>query len=214
MAGVVVAMRLPNSVQETQPWLINEIARDLDLLDVWGLPVQGGRDDFDTFLEMMANLDPTDAGLPTRVLIWLRFRLGDLLDLDDPDKQHRIPGSSETSLAGRVPEPLQGSAGDTALNEVFRVAGLVPLYRTDDEWAGEISNATVHGVLHLAWVEEGSARYRAQLAIYIKERGALGRAYMTLIQPFRHVIVYPALMRQIERAWNPVLFSHRPKRIR
>lgn len=202
MAGVVVAMRLPNSVQQTQPWLINEVARDLDLLDVWGLPAQGGREDFDDFLEMMSTLDPTNAGLPTRVLIWLRFRLGELLHLDDPSKQHRIPGSTETSLAARVPGPLQGSAGDTALNEVFRVAGLVPLYRTDDEWAGEISNSTVHGVLHLAWVEEGGGRHSAQLAIYIKPRGTLGRAYMMLIQPFRHVIVYPALMRQIERAWN------------
>lgn len=195
-------MRLPNSIQETQPWLINEIARDLDLLDVWGLPVQGGRDDFDAFLEMMASLDPTDAGLPTRALIWLRFRLGDLLDLDDPSKQHRIPGSMDTTLASRVPEPLRGSARDTALNEVFRVAGLVPLYRTDDEWAGEISNSTVHGVLHLAWVEQGNGRYSAQLAIYVKARGALGHVYMMLIQPFRHLIVYPALMRQIERAWS------------
>jgi len=25
---------------------------------------------------------------------------------------------------------------------------------------------------------------------------------MTLIAPFRHWVVYPALMRQIERAWN------------
>jgi hypothetical protein len=27
-------------------------------------------------------------------------------------------------------------------------------------------------------------------------------SYMALIAPFRHRVVYPALMRQIERAWN------------
>lgn len=184
-----------------QPWLINEIASDLDLLDVWALPAEGDRDDFPRFLEMMATLDPNDAGLPSKALIWLRFRLGELLNLDDPSRQHVIPGSTQTTLKTRVPEQLRGSADETSLGDVFRMAGLVPLYRTDDEWAGEVSNATVHGVLHLAWVDQGAGRYRGQLAIYVKARGLLGDAYMALIQPFRHLIVYPAFMRQIERAW-------------
>ena len=187
---------------ETRSWLIDEIAEDLDLLDVWPLPAEGGRDDFPEFLELMGTLDPNDAGVPTRLLIWIRFRLGDLLNLDDQTQDHVIPGSTETTLVGRVPEGLRGSAADTSLGEVFRIAGLVPLYRTDEEWAGEISNATVHGVLHLAWVEETGDRYRGRLAIYVKPRGLLGSAYMALIQPFRHLIVYPAFMRQIERAWT------------
>jgi Protein of unknown function (DUF2867) len=33
-------------------------------------------------------------------------------------------------------------------------------------------------------------------------RGNLGEAYMMFIEPFRHFIVYPALMRQIGRAWD------------
>ena len=33
-------------------------------------------------------------------------------------------------------------------------------------------------------------------------RGRLGSAYMAFIKPFRYLIVYPALMRYIERAWN------------
>ena len=40
------------------------------------------------------------------------------------------------------------------------------------------------------------------MAVYVKPRGRLGRAYMALIKPFRHAIVYPALMRQIDRAWS------------
>jgi hypothetical protein len=38
--------------------------------------------------------------------------------------------------------------------------------------------------------------------VYVKPRGRLGAAYMTLIRPFRHRVVYPALMRQIARAWK------------
>jgi hypothetical protein len=45
-------------------------------------------------------------------------------------------------------------------------------------------------------------RYQGQMAVYVKPRGPLGKGYMALIKPFRYWIVYPALMRQIERAWN------------
>jgi hypothetical protein len=60
----------------------------------------------------------------------------------------------------------------------------------------------VHGVLHVGWVDEGDGRYRGQLAVYVKARGPLGEAYLKLIEPFRHLIVYPALTRQIGRAWE------------
>jgi len=36
----------------------------------------------------------------------------------------------------------------------------------------------------------------------VKPRGRLGEAYMAAIAPFRHLIVYPALMRQIELGWS------------
>jgi hypothetical protein len=40
------------------------------------------------------------------------------------------------------------------------------------------------------------------MAIYVKPRGVLGHAYLKLISPFRHLIVYPALLREIGRAWG------------
>jgi hypothetical protein len=40
------------------------------------------------------------------------------------------------------------------------------------------------------------------MAVLVKPRGSLGAAYMALIKPFRHHIVYPALMRQLERTWR------------
>jgi len=40
------------------------------------------------------------------------------------------------------------------------------------------------------------------MGVYVKPRGRFGEAYMAAIAPFRHRIVYPALMRQIEQAWN------------
>ncbi|MGH3691324.1 MAG: DUF2867 domain-containing protein [Acidimicrobiia bacterium] len=76
------------------------------------------------------------------------------------------------------------------------------LYRTDVEFAAELSNRTVHAVMHLAWVDQGEGGYQGQMAVYVKPRGPFGKGYMALIKPFRHWVVYPAVMRQIEQAWN------------
>jgi len=38
-------------------------------------------------------------------------------------------------------------------------------------------------------------------AARVKPRGLLGRAYMAAIEPFRYLVVYPALIREFERAW-------------
>jgi hypothetical protein len=198
-------MRLPNSVHEAHPWVIAQIAPDFTLLDVWALPIQGGPDDLDSAFEIMSSFDPTRAGSAlSRALFALRLRIGGWFGWDDPDNKQPIPGCSETTLKARLPRHLLASAENAAISSAMqRVAGgFSPLYRTENEWAAEISNATVHGVLHLVWVDQGGGRYRAHMGVYVKPRGMLGDAYLKLIQPFRHLIVYPALMRQIDRAWS------------
>ncbi len=194
-------MRLPNAEQEAHPWVIAGIVPDFKLLDVWGLPATGGADDFPTLVEIVTSLDPAtgDSSRATRALFTLRRRLGTWFGWDDADRRLAIPDCAEATLSARVPEELRETA---AAQRTVSSSAFVPIYRTADEWAAEISNATVHGVLHLAWVEEGEGVYRGQMGIYVKPRGALGAAYMGLIGPFRHLIVYPAFMRQIQRAWE------------
>jgi len=192
-------MRLPNAAHETRPWRIREIAPDFTLKDVWALPVHGRAEDFPKLLGVMASLDPAHGGSPAiRVLFGVRQRLGSWFGWDEGAGQLPIPGQEEVSLASRLPEDLRGTtAGLDFGSRLF-----VPLFRTDTEFAAELSNQTVHGVMHLAWVDRGEGRYQGQMAVYAKPRGRLGKRYMTLIAPFRHRVVYPALMRQIERAWN------------
>jgi Protein of unknown function (DUF2867) len=36
----------------------------------------------------------------------------------------------------------------------------------------------------------------------VKPNGLLGTGYMAAIKPFRHLIVYPAIMHEVERAWR------------
>jgi hypothetical protein len=84
------------------------------------------------------------------------------------------------------------------------------VYLTDDECALEIANQTVHGVLHLSWVpddsddSDGSGGYRGQMAVLVKPNGLLGAFYMAAIAPFRHLVVYPPMLRDIERKWRKV----------
>ena len=51
-------------------------------------------------------------------------------------------------------------------------------------------------------MSDATGGYRGQMAVYVKPNGLLGTAYMAAIKPFRYVIVYPALMRQIGREWR------------
>jgi hypothetical protein len=197
-------MRLPKAAHESRPWRIREIASDFTLEDVWALPVCAGAEGFQTLLELMASDDPTNAeSFATRVLWRVRDRLGGWFGWDDPDTAFAkaglpIPGTNETSLIDRLPDDLRNTATDLA----FSSLPFAPLYRTDVEFAAEMSNQTVHGVMHLAWVDQGEGRYQGQMAVYVKPRGPLGKGYMALIKPFRRWVVYPALMRQIGRAWN------------
>jgi hypothetical protein len=192
-------MRLPNSQHESHPWRIRDIVPDFRLEDVWALPAQGGVDDFATLLDVMASLDPANgASRATRLLFRIRYRLGDCFGWDDAAGQLPIPRSTETTLRARLPKDLRNTATDVDL----RSTSFTPLYRTDVEFAAELSNRTVHAVLHLAWVDRGEGRYQGQMGVYVKPRGRFGAAYMALIAPFRHRVVYPALMRQIEHAWN------------
>ncbi len=194
-------MRLPNAAHEGHPWVIAQVAPDFKLLDVWQLPAQGGPDEFATLIEIVTSLDPAKGdSRATRALFALRWQLGRWFGWDDAATgKLPVPGRTETMLSTRVPEDLR----DTVTRPVVvGSATFVPIYRTDDEWAAEISNDTVHAVMHLAWVEAGKGVYRGQMGVYVKPRGRFGAAYMALIGPFRHLIVYPALMRQIARAWD------------
>jgi len=91
-------------------------------------------------------------------------------------------------------------------------SGFKPVYRRENEALLEISNNTVHAFMHLGRVSISETHWSPQLGVYVKPRGRLGRFYMGLISPFRHYVVYPAMMRSAERGWpkyaeTPLLHS-------
>jgi hypothetical protein len=143
----------------------------------------------------MASQDPSQSSSSAvRTLFALRWKLGELLGWDGPDAGL---GSRVPTLRDRLPADLRENPGPD-----FDALPFTSLYLLDDEWAAEIANRTMHGVMHLGWVPDGTGGYRGQMAVLVKPNGLLGATYMATIKPFRHLIVYPLIMRGIERAWR------------
>jgi hypothetical protein len=190
-------VKLPNTAHTSRPWRIHELTHDFRLEDVWALPTPGGQDDFPRLVRLMASFDAAHSSAgAVRALFAIRWKVGALLGLDRPQAGL---GSRVPSLRDRLPEDLR----DAPSGPVSHERPFSPLYLTDDEWALEIANQTVHGVLHLSWVPDDDRRgYRGQMAVLVKRNGLLGAAYMAAIAPFRHLIVYPLMMRDIERVWR------------
>jgi hypothetical protein len=186
--------RLSIGAHTSRPWRIHEIVPDFRLEDVWALPTPGRADEFPTLVEGFAVADPAKT-LPraARALWSLRWKLGDLFGLDD---QGSGLGSRVRTLRERVPDDLRAAAGPE-----FESLPFTSLYLTDDEFAAEIANQTMHGVLHLGWVAEGGG-YRGQMAVYVRPNGLLGNAYMAAIKPFRHLVVYPQMLQAMEQRWH------------
>ena len=189
-------MRLPDNAHTSRPWRIHELTPDFRLEDVWALPTPGGRDDFPRLVQYVASRDPSRSSSGVaRVLFAIRWKVGELLGWDSPDAGI---GARVPTLRDRLPGDLREASPDLDFDALpFR-----PLYMTDDEFAAEIANRTVHGVIHLGWVLDRDGGYRGQLAVLVKRNGLLGAAYMAAIAPFRHVLVYPSMLREIEGAWR------------
>ena len=188
-------MRLPNGAHTSRPWRIHELTPDFRLEDVWGLSTPGDLDDFPRAVELIASLDPSrSSSLAARTLFAIRWKLGRLLGWDETDAG---VGSRVPSLRDRLPQDLLEHPGPE-----FDALPFNSLYMLDDEFAAETANATMHGVMHIGLVPDGSGRYRGQMAVLVKPNGLFGNAYMAAIRPFRHLIVYPPLMREIERKWR------------
>jgi hypothetical protein len=189
-------MRLPSDAHTSRPWRIHEIAPDFRLEDVWALPTPGGPDDFPRLVRLAASLDPSrSASQASRALFALRWKVGELLHWDDPDAGL---GSRVSTLRDRLPDDLRERASSPA----FDALPFTPLYLTDDEFAAEIANRTVHGVMHLGWVRDGNGGHQGQMAVLVKPNGLLGEAYMVAIAPFRHLVVYPRMLGEVAREWR------------
>lgn len=190
-------MSLPTEAHTTLPWRIHDIAPDFDVYDVWALPTPGGPGDFPRLKQQFLSGDiANNPSFIARSLFAIRWRLGEIFGWDD---DATTVGERVHSLRERLPEDLRGVPVVNPTDLPFTT-----VFETENEWAAEMANRTVHCVMHVGWVPDADVPggFRGQMAVLVKPNGLWGRAYMAAIGPFRHLLVYPPLMRGIAEKWE------------
>jgi len=168
---------------------------DVPVHDVWALDLAGGgpgRTIADV-RRLLAGERFLRANAAVRFLFALRGWLGRKLGWD-----RERPEQARESYLDRL------SAAD---REQSRVAPGTPegpfrtLFVSDRESIAEVRNATVHAFSVMA-LEEAAFGHRLYWAVHVRPVGAITSVYMRLIDPFRRLIVYPALLGFVRRAWR------------
>jgi hypothetical protein len=134
-----------------------------------------------------------------RALLNIRFFVGRLLGWD------REPASTawETFTTRLTTADRSKSLAPAGTREgLFHV-----VYRFENEQLLELINRTAHAAALSALVETASA-YRFYFGIYVQNVGRFTPVYMTMVDPFRKLIVYPSLLRNVRGSWNQAFGTH------
>src|SRR5712692_10083124 len=170
------------------------VLSDVPLHDVWAIPLRGGGPGRSIqYARAIVFGDRRPSTLAVRGLFALRSALGRAFEWDD---EHHDP--SGVSYVNRLTE------ADRAQSQVApgtREGRFRALYVLGDEALLELRNATVHAFVALALTPRPGG-YTLYLAIYVRPVSRLTALYMALIDPFRRLVVYPALGRQIQERWS------------
>lgn len=194
----------------SRQWRVHALAADFALLDVWDYPITTGPEHdlayFEAFARQLERAISEGPGL-AGILFRVRTAVGRLFGWDETSQPLPILGCKETSLRQRL-EPSERS--DAPVDPAADKSGPSPaegivfttVYHHHDELLEEISNSTVHALAHVSWIDRGCGRFGPRMAVYVKPRGWAGRLYMSIINPFRVFVVYPAMMRHLQRQWE------------
>ena len=166
---------------------------DVPLHDVWAIPLNGGgpgRSIQDARAAMFGDRSPNFA---VRGLFALRFALGRAFGWDD--ERHRPLSQTYVNRLAEA-DRSQSQVAPGTREGPFRV-----LYVLGEEALSELRNATVHAFLALV-LTPSPGGYTLYLGIYVKPVSHLTPLYMALIDPFRRLIVYPALGRRAQQRWS------------
>ena len=168
---------------------------DVPLHDVWAIPLNGGgpgRSIQDARAILFGDRRPS-SNFAVRGLFALRFALGRAFGWDD--ERHNPSGVSYVNRLAEA-DRSQSQVAPGTREGPFRV-----LYVLGEEALSELRNATVHAFLALA-LTPSPGGYTLYLAIYVKPVSRLTPLYMALIDPFRRLVVYPALGRHAQQRWS------------
>jgi len=163
------------------------------LEDAWAVPLSGGgagRTIQDLRAVMVAGREAAPAVV--QGLFRLRGLIGAMFGWDQ-----RRPAWDTESYADRL-SPADRARSLAAPGTPDGPFSL--LYRLEDEQLSELRNATVHAFLSLS-IRPTPGGYLAYMGVFVQPVHRFTRLYMGAIAPFRRLVVYPALIRTIQRAW-------------
>ncbi|MGH7843049.1 MAG: DUF2867 domain-containing protein [Candidatus Binataceae bacterium] len=179
---------------ERLPLRVHRFLAGVPLRDVWAVDLPRTRRGI-TLAEFLRRAGRLFGELPptVRALLSIRFFVGGLLGWD-----RATPGAIAESFAQRLTDEdrVRSLAPAGTPDGLFRI-----VYRFENEQLDEIVNRTVHAAALSALVESAAA-YRFYFAVYVREVSRFTKLYMAAIDPFRKVLVYPALLRSVSAQWN------------
>jgi hypothetical protein len=174
---------------------VHDFLQDVPLHDVWAIPLRGGGPGrtIHDFRPLFAFARLQEVNPAVRALVGLRTRLGTLFGWD----QQRPAWGAESYVHRLTPMDRARSVVPPGTPE----GPFTTLYVFEHEQLSEVRNATVHAFSSLS-MGEAQGGYLVYWAIYVKPVSRLTGLYMTAIAPFRHLLVYPAIIRMVQRAWD------------
>ena len=174
---------------------VHAFLRGVPLHDVWVVKLPGGGPGR-TLADLRAafSLDRlASANMAVTALFRLRAALSRLLSWD-----REPPNAAEASFLNHLSAADRHASlvAPGTLEGPFRV-----LYVFSREALGEVLNSTVHAFSALA-LTDSDGGYMLYCAIYVRPVGRITRCYMAVIDPFRRLIIYPAVLRDVQAAWR------------
>lgn len=201
--------RVPNKKHLENKFIIQDLAKDFELLDVWEYPICFKKAENDSLYKFRKiAIEPTLKNVfnftPTGILFSFRTLVGKIFGLDKNVNKLPIPDCKEISFAERLSKE-QKEMHSSELNIDLRTDNYFDfqtVYSMENETINEISNATEHTLMHYGWIKTENDCYKVQMASYIKHRNKYGNLYIWLIKPFKYWIVYPYLFNGYVKKWN------------
>jgi Protein of unknown function (DUF2867) len=179
-----------------RPFRVHSFLAGVALHDVWAveLPAAQERVTLQEFRRRVKHKDSVERfSMPTRALIRLRLLIGRMFGWDrEPSETPRGMFAERLTTEDRARCTVPAGTREG----MFRV-----VYSFENELLLELINRTVHAAA-LSGLAETPKGYRFYFAVYVRERGWFTRVYMAAIDPFRRWVIYPAMLRQIQRDWT------------
>jgi len=191
---------------ERLPLRVHTFLPDVPLHDLWfiDLPRWRAGITLDEFLRTPSNSKLDACGcsesssvftqsLLVRILLRIRFFVGRFFGWDlEPASTATTTFATHLTDTDRSRSLVVAGTRDG----FFRV-----VYRFENEQLLELINRTAQAAALTTLIETATA-YRFYLGVYVRSVSRLTPIYMTLIDPFRKLIVYPSLLRGVRAHWN------------